>query len=318
MPFAYDAEAGQPLEWLRFLRSVWPDDRECIEALQEWAGYLLTSDTRQQKIMMLVGPKRSGKGTIARVLRSLVGQRNTASPTLAGIATNFGMQPLIGKTLATINDARLSGRTDAAPVVERLLSVSGEDGQTIDRKHLTAWEGKLPTRFMILTNELPRLDDASGAIASRMLVLRMTHSWFGKEDAHLFDRLVAELPAIFVWAVEGWLRLAQQGRFTEPRSGAEMVRQLEDLASPVKVFVSDRCVIGPEQEVSKDSLFEEWQAWCKKNGHKQTSREEFFRSLQAAYPFIKASNPLRREGKRVRLSFGIGLKRVGARLAKVG
>jgi putative DNA primase/helicase len=44
------------------------DDVEAIETLQEWCGYCLTTDTRQQKIFLVVGPKRSGKGTIARVL----------------------------------------------------------------------------------------------------------------------------------------------------------------------------------------------------------------------------------------------------------
>jgi putative DNA primase/helicase len=41
---------------------------------------------------------------------------------------------------------------------------------------------KLPVRFLFLTNELPRLDDASTALASRFMVLRLTRSFFGVED----------------------------------------------------------------------------------------------------------------------------------------
>ena len=41
--------------------------------------------------------------------------------------------------------------------VERLLSISGEDTLTIDRKYRDPWTGRLPTRFMILTNELPQV-----------------------------------------------------------------------------------------------------------------------------------------------------------------
>ena len=112
---------------------------------------------------MIVGPKRSGKGTIARILARLVGLANVCVLMLAGLGTNFGLWPLLGKTLAIISDARLSGRTDAAVVVERLLSISGEDAQTVDRKNLSQVTCKLPGRFAILTNELPRLNDASGA-----------------------------------------------------------------------------------------------------------------------------------------------------------
>ena len=61
--------------------------------LQEWFGYLLTPDTRQQKILMMVGPKRSGRGTIARVLKAMVGADNVVNPTLNTLARPFGLSP---------------------------------------------------------------------------------------------------------------------------------------------------------------------------------------------------------------------------------
>jgi putative DNA primase/helicase len=66
-----------------------------------------------------------------------------------------------------LSDARLSTKADSKIVVERLLSVSGEDSLTIDRKYREPWTGRLPTRFVIMSNELPRLSDSSGALASR-------------------------------------------------------------------------------------------------------------------------------------------------------
>jgi putative DNA primase/helicase len=59
-------------------------------------------------------------------------------------------------------DARLGSRADNMIAVERLLSISGEDTITIDRKYRDPWTGRLPARFMILTNELPRFSDSSG------------------------------------------------------------------------------------------------------------------------------------------------------------
>src|SRR5262249_49916718 len=134
LPYAFDANTPPPREWLRFLESIWENDGEAIATLQEIVGYLLTSDTRQQKIFLIVGPTRSGKGTIARVLTGLLGSKNVVAPTLASMATNFGLSPLIGKQLAIISDARLGARSDQQLIVERLLSISGEDSLTIDRK----------------------------------------------------------------------------------------------------------------------------------------------------------------------------------------
>lgn len=45
----------------RGARGVWGDDIESIHTLQEIFGYLLTTDTTQQKMFLLKGPKRSGK-----------------------------------------------------------------------------------------------------------------------------------------------------------------------------------------------------------------------------------------------------------------
>jgi putative DNA primase/helicase len=91
LDYDFDPGAPEPVAWLAFLRQLWPDDSEAIDTLQEWFGYMLLPDTSQQKILFVVGPRRSGKGTIARVLQALVGIDNTTSPTLAGLATNFGL-----------------------------------------------------------------------------------------------------------------------------------------------------------------------------------------------------------------------------------
>ena len=167
-------------------------------------------------MFLLVGPKRGGKGTIGRVLTGLLGAHHVAAPTLASLATNFGLQPLIGKPLALVSDARLSTKADSKIVVERLLSISGEDTLTIDRKYREPWTGRLPTRFVILTNELPgspipqaRSRRGSSCSCSRRV-------FYGSENPQLTDELLDEAPAIFNWALEGLDRLNARGYFVNP------------------------------------------------------------------------------------------------------
>lgn len=139
--------------------------------------------------------KRSGKGTIARILTALVGPANTAAPTLAGLGGQFGLQALIGKQLAIISDARLGGKADIHAVTENLLRITGEDFIGVPRKHLPDYTARLPWRsLVIMTNEVPALADSSGALPSRFIVLRLTRSFYGDEDTGLTDRLLAELP----------------------------------------------------------------------------------------------------------------------------
>src|SRR5262249_26113157 len=150
---------------------------------------------------------------IARVLKELLGRGNYVGPTLASLGTNFGLEPLVGKPLAIISDARLGG-ANVHQVVERLLSISGEDVLTIDRKYRQHWTGTLPTRFFVISNELPRFGDASGAIASRFILLTLRESWLGRENTRLTSQLLEELPGILNWALDGLEALQKQGSFT--------------------------------------------------------------------------------------------------------
>ena len=306
LSFAYDPECGPPRRWLAFLDELWGDDPSSIDALQETMGYLLGGGTRQQKMFLLVGPKRSGKGTIGRVLTGLLGKHNFASPTLASLSTNFGLSPLIGKPLALISDARLSGRSDNSIVVERLLSISGEDSLTIDRKYREPWTGRLPTRLLVMTNELPRLADVSGALASRFIVFALTKSFYGRENPKLTDELLTEAPAIFNWALDGLDRLNQRGHFVNPETGANAIQQLEDLSSPVATFVRDNCELGQERRTSVASLWTTWKTWCESEGRKPGSKAGFGRDLQAAVPGVKKTRPLK-GGSRPYIYEGIGL-----------
>jgi len=290
LDFDFDLNAPEPKEWLGFLQTIWPNDPQAIETLQEIFGLCLTAETKYQKAFLIVGPKRSGKGTIARVLTQVLGAANVCGPTLSGLATNFGLQPLIGKRLAIISDARLGGKADAQVIVERLLAITGEDALTIDRKFRDAWTGRLDVRFLLLTNELPRLTDSSGALAGRLIILTMTRSFYGKEDLGLGARLTRELPGILPWAIAGWQRLTARGYFVPPKSSEDAMRDLADLGSPISAFLRDRCIVGPGYSVRVDELYSSWCRWCEDQGRDHPgTKATFGRDLSAAVPGLKVT-----------------------------
>jgi putative DNA primase/helicase len=299
----YDPKAVEPTGWLAFLNQVFPGDAEAIALLQTWFGYSLTTDTSLQKMLLLVGAKRSGKGTIARVLTRLLGTDNVCGPTISSLASQFGLQPLLGKSLAIVSDARFTG-DNVATVVERLLCISGEDTLTVDRKFQTSVTMKLSTRFMFLTNELPKMSETSGALANRFLILRFTQSFLGKEDPDLTNKLVLELPGILRWAVAGWHKLRAQGRFATSESSKEGVEQLEEICSPVATFVRDCCHTGLAYKCDLRDLYEAWKTWCQDNGRDYPgSVQTFGRDLSAAVPTART----RRNQVTGRFVEGVGL-----------
>jgi putative DNA primase/helicase len=310
LDYDFDETAGQPLAWLDFLNSIWPHDQQSIDVLQEWFGYCLLPDTRQDKILVIIGPTRSGKGTIARMLAKIVGEANACNPTLSSLGGPFGLQPLLGKTLALITDARLSGRSDSAIILENLLSISGRDTRSVHRKNLTAVECKLPIRFMLMSNELPKLHDPSGALLGRLIMLQQTQSWLNREDRELEPKLHAEeLQAILLWAIEGYRRLRQRGHFVQPESAISMVERMQDLTNPVGAFIRDRCKLGPACEEYAQDLFNAWKSWCEANGQNRVGTVQTFgKDLIAAIPTLKDGKPRDSLGKQAQKYYGIRLR----------
>lgn len=310
LDFEYDPDAPEPERWLAFLEQLWPNDPDSIALLQEVFGYLLTPDTSLQKMFMVIGPKRAGKGTIGRVLTGLVGSDNHTAPTLNSLARNFGLEPLIGKQLALVSDAQLDPRTASSAVGENLRRISGEDSVTIDRKNISAWTGRLPTRFVMLTNELPRLNDNSGALASRFVVLQLQRSFYGQEDTDLDRKLEYELPGILNWAIRGWRSLKERGRFPRNETSEEIVAQLANIGSPVKAFLEERCIVGVDYEVLCNELYDAWCRWCDAEGHRAGASNQFGKKLAAVEPTIKKLYPRFPDGKRRYVYAGVKLAAV--------
>lgn len=286
LPFEYRPGATCD-RWLAFLESVWPDDAQSAALLQEWYGYVLSGRTALQKFMFLKGASRGGKGVIARLLTKLVGRANVAGPTFDSFASGFGLETFIGTPLAIVGDARSSAKVDMQAVIGRILSMTGEDALDVNRKYKPLWSGTLPTRLMLLSNELPWFRDASGALANRMLMLVLTQSFAGREDLRLERDLEKELPAVFNWALAGLDRLvANEGRFTTPESSRETFQEFADAMSPVQAFVREMCEVGETFRVPKESLWWAWQMWCVENEHQPGGKTRFMAVLRDAVPSV--------------------------------
>ena len=300
LPYDFDPNAPIPSRWILFLNEVFGNDPEAIRELQKLFGLMMTLDTTQQKLFALIGPKRSGKGTVARVLRALIGEANMAAPSFHGLGGRFGLQTLINKQAAVIADARVGPTTDKILVAERLLTISGEDVVDVERKGTTVWTGKLNARVIILSNELPGLPDVSGALASRFIVFNTPNSFYDREDPHLTGTLLQELSGIASWALEGLRHLRQDGRIVTPASARSLIDDIEKMGSPVKHFVADMCTLDREADVSKDELWATYRGWHVANGlpGHALSKAMFGRTLKTAYPGVVSDYQPKINGER--------------------
>ena len=282
LDYDYDVAAACPA-WLNFLGETAQGETDWLDALQMWFGYNLVPDTTQQKLLLLVGPPRSGKGTVCRVMAKVFGQHNVCSPALSFFESSFGLSPLLGKLSAICPDAHIGRSSDSVKVLERLKSIVGEDQQQVDRKFKDPITAKLNVRFTITVNELMSFPDASGAMASRLIVLPFRVSHTGKEDIYLGQRLALEAPGIANWALDGLDLLVKTGRLIQPASGVAILQDFGRLSAPIRCFVEDWCEYPAYgKTITCDQLRHAWNLWCEEFGHEPGNDSRFKEKLRAS------------------------------------
>ncbi len=290
LPFDYDPDA-QPGELVEFLKSTLPDDEEAKRALRMWFGYFISGMTDQQKMLTLVGLPRSGKGTIAAMLKMLMGKNSHASVNATELNKDFGLQPLIGKTLGIFADAQVNvtGRL----FIERLLSITGEDDQNVNIKGLPQMLMKLAIRFLFLSNIPPIINDPSGAIVNRMITINLPGDFSEKPDLGLQKRLLnpSEMSGTLNWALDGLDDLLDRGDlgFIQPTSGKGILAIAGEGASPIKSFINEKYILDKDSTVLKSEVFHAWKTWCGIHGYEPgkegIARNDvhFARDLYAAF-----------------------------------
>jgi putative DNA primase/helicase len=239
----FDANAPQPTNFKRFLAQTFAGCEDSPLTLQELFGYYLAGATHLQKIGMFLGAGRGGKGTTVKILERAIGADNIAASGLSEITETFGLQPFMDKSLAIMNEASDVARSAASPA-PRMKAISGNDLVSVNHKNGFILSVRLPTRILVVCNSQLTFKDASGVLATRLVVIEFNHSQLGKEDPHLLERdLFPEMPGIFNWAMDGYARLLQQGAFTVTSGGMHSAEEMAQAGSPLMAFLSDRCVV---------------------------------------------------------------------------
>jgi putative DNA primase/helicase len=279
----YDCEHtdAEPSVLLAMLREQLSQSE--IDCLQEFIGYGLTPETDIQRAVYLLGPPRSGKGTIERIERATVGEHNCASKSLKAFNSPHALEDLPGKTFLCISDQRSNDKV-SAEALERLLGIIGQDVQSINPKNRPHYSAPLNCKVMIVSNVMLDFADDTGAALARFLFLQTRKSYAGKEDPALLQKILGERNAVTWWALRGLRRLLQNGRYTEPQN--DLRNHFQRHNAPVQSFVENHCELSGE--VQKDVLHDAFLDWCEAAQVPPMSKEDFCKRLYASYTNVRA------------------------------
>lgn len=283
LPYDYDPTATCPT-LAAFLMSVWPDDPHQRREYQKFLGYLLLPENPLHKMFVFIGVPRSGKGTTLRLIQRLVGPENCCSPSLSSLAGQFGLDPLIGKTVALIGEANTQNRVPDE-VADRLNGISGGDSQAINRKNKGEVHLTLNTRIVLACNRLPSFLDQAGALLTRIVLFSTWRSFHGREDRHLDERLAAELPGIAQFALQGLrMLLIEDGDFRPAQRNLELLRSYRLVQTPVAAFIEEALAPDPNGKFSQQDLYNAYLIWVEENGHRPAAMSKLLLEVMHKYP----------------------------------
>jgi len=269
--------------WLQFHDEIFAGDKdkqEKIDFLQEYTGYLLIPDVRQEKAGIFLGPGANGKGTYIAVVEAILGEANFSAVSLENLKNPHYRADLFGKLLnvSTESGAAFLKHTD---ILKQLIS-----GDTIacDRKYEQPFKFEPHARFLFAMNELPRINDTSYGFFRRLVIIEFNRKFDEtSRDPYLREKLLGELDGIFLWALVGLKRLRERGYFIDPPSSKARVARYQLEASSVLQFVEQECILNSEASIQAEDFYKDYVVWAKDNGLQPVSSPKFSDQILTYY-----------------------------------
>lgn len=283
LPVEYDPTAEYD-EWASYVEE-WAEDGKA-DALQEYVGYCLHIGAIPiHRALLLVGSGANGKGTFLAVVRALLGQENTSAIELQTLANErYAVADFYG-ALANIDDDLSSRKLGQGLGMFKKL-VAG-DRVRARRLYEDGFEFDPTAKQLYAANEVPdvSVSDEDAAFWRRWLLVEFPNYYPPAErDPELRDRLTDPdgLSGVLNWAVEGWRRLLDQGRFTnEERLDHDKRTRWQSWGDSVDRFISECVEHDPDADrLSTRDAYRRYEDWCHENEEEPVGQRNFTNTLK--------------------------------------
>lgn len=279
-PVAYDPGALCP-RWDLFLREIFNEDQELVDAIQRAVGYSLTGSVDEQKLFFLHGGGRNGKSTFIETIASLLG--SLAAPAPRGFLElkntdghETSLTVLFGRRLIFSPETTQGRRLDETMVKQ----LTGGDSIVARRMREDHWTFTPTHKVWVIGNHKPVISGTDDGIWRRILLVPFD-AQIQNVDSGLKAKLAQELPGILAWAVRGAVEWQRVG-LAPPASiiaASAAYRKEQDIH---RQFIDEACVVGEGYRVTATKLRAAYETWCKENGVQPLGARQFNDRIRVA------------------------------------
>jgi putative DNA primase/helicase len=281
-PVAYDARAQCP-RWERFLSEIMAGDRDVIGYVQRAVGYSLTGDTREECFFCCYGRGSNGKTKQLETLRALSGDY-AAQANFDTFLEQRSDRPrpdiarLAGRRIVTAVEVGENARLSESVI----KSVTGGDTVTARQLYERDFEFRPQFKLWLAANHKPIIRATDHAMWRRVHLIPFDVSFEGSaRDDQLAAKLLAELPGILRWAVDGCQAWLEQGLCPPERVvAATAAYKIE--SDTLGAFLDECCTVdttNPRTRTPAAELYTAYRRWVDVSGEHAISNTLFGRRL---------------------------------------
>ena len=276
------------------------NDVEIRALLEETVGYTFYRRPEMSKAFFFVGEKSNGKSTYLTMIERTLGTKNYTSLGLEELKEKFYKIMLQGKLACIgddINDEALQGS-----IVNLFKKMVSGNSTIAENKGIDAIKFKPYSKFFFSCNNIPMVDDPTGAMLRRMVIIPM-NARFTKDDKDydpfIISKLTTEMSIEYFiqLGIAGLKRVLKNNSFTTPQSSIIELERYEEETNTVVQFIN---AYGSDILSNKSiaDVYDDYSIYCKENKLKRDTRYKFTRTICTKCKMTSKS--VRIDGKVVR------------------
>lgn len=281
LPCDFDPNAKAP-RFEKFMEEITMGRQTLIETMQEFLGYIFANGScKHDKILVLLGHGENGKSKFVQLIRYLTGEEGFSNLSVKAMQNDQNRALMEGKL---VNIAEENNR-DAFKDTELLKNYAAGGYISVKRLYAQPYEYENRTKLVMLCNEAPYTTDLTHGFYRRLLMIPFDQTFShekGNRDSDLLEKLLAELPGIFNFAMEGYRRLQKNNKFTEGKESLAMLHKYRLDTDSIAAWMADNLEFDkdPDVFINRQELYDDYAKYCDMNGLKPVSSVKVYEGLR--------------------------------------
>lgn len=259
------------VKFLKFLNAVWPHHPEVVTYMLYFLGYCMTGSTSFHRFQNWTGEKGTGKSTIQKLMRALMGNycgdisaESLRETKQRSAGTDSDLAQMAGKRLIFASELSHKHRLD-----EHLIkALTGQDPVRVKLMHQDKFNLQALAKLVFTCNERPPYSD-DDAFGSRLQEIKFTQVFRGTsaeisdyEKILLHDEgdgIAALLLEMGAEVIESDCKILKE----EPQIILEWSNEAREEANNVKLWAEERLQDWISGWESSIELFDDFDLFCK-------------------------------------------------------